>query len=239
MSFSSLNNPLTKRLSQILLLVICLNPLPKVMAEPLPVPNGHWPLDHRQPPGTAARWSGAAGIVQPGAFQAIRFELPVKGFVTVYSETFPQGSTLETPCVVNLEIGHVHRIRVHDLEGLPGVELYPSLELIDRVHTPAGKNETYAVPVELTLKELESVLQDRMLNKVVYVEDPRYANLLKREGQSVYTEEFSPRENLLKEADVRGRPLVIVRLGSRQISPQEYHLLRGTGGRIVLTSSTH
>ena len=211
-------------------------------AEPIPKSDRFYPLRHDLPPGTNARFAGAAGVVRPGVMQIFEVSLPSAGQVTVYSAAYTQGVTYQAPCKFGLEIGHVHRIKIHDMADYPGVELYPSFEIIDRIHPPGNdldpNQQNFPVPLEFTAREIEAVIQDRMVNKVVYLEDPQFANLLKRENEKIYTEEFRARENLLKEAELRGRPLVIIRLGSRRISPQEQHLLLGTGGQILVGATT-
>ena len=205
-----------------------------VQADDFPSREGHWPLNQHMVPGTAAKWSQIGGVTQPGVFQAVKFEVPVKGLVTVYSLASPQGVTVKIPGVVFLETGHLHRVRIHDLEGMPGVEIFPSIEVLDRVHPPQGKETDFAIPLEITARELNQVLQDRLLDKVIYVESPQTANLFKRENEKVYTEQFPPSRNLLKEADIRGRPVLMLKLGSRRITPKEHHLLMGTGGQFVI-----
>jgi hypothetical protein len=174
----------------------------------------HVPLDHRAPVGVAARWNVIAQRGVYGFPQPIEVSLPTLGRVTFAGGASPDGVAVDAPARARMIVGHTCRIRISDMPEFPGVALYPTIELLDRLHAPPDLADEFAVPIELTVEEIESVLQDRMVTKVIYLErqDLPRPN---PEEPGVHVESLAPTVNLLDSAWQRGRPVAIVRLGGR------------------------
>lgn len=180
----------------------------------------YYPLDQTTPPGLAGKWSG----VQPGfspVLQAVRFELPSSegnitgGLVSIY--TNPQGDHVDAaaPAIAALRVGSMYRLKISEIPDFPGAELYPTVELLDRLHPPRGKEIEFAIPISLTTEEITMALEGRLVTKVVYLEQPDRAAPI-RNSIAARNRLADPRENLLRIADEAGRPMVIVRVGGRQ-----------------------
>jgi uncharacterized repeat protein (TIGR01451 family) len=174
----------------------------------------YYPLDHRQPPGIAGQWQtnikrGIYGYMQP-----VRFIVPTGGTVSYYQGS-PQNS-IETvaPSQARMMVGHVYRVKISGIPERPGLELFPTIEILDRLHPPEGKLEQYPIPVEITEQEIEAAEHDRMVTKVVFLEQPDIAAPASDEVR-IRVEELDSRVNLLEAADMRGRPIAIVRIGGR------------------------
>lgn len=171
------------------------------------------PLNQRTPPGIAGDWAGILRRADAVYLQPVRVELPTKGRVAVY-RTPQQPVELDAPAQVGVAVGHTYRLRLSRMPEFPGVELYPSLEVLDRLHPPTGKVQEVPVPVPVTQQEIEQALAGRLVTKVVYLEQPQLAGLRGHDKAfSVLT--VPARSNLLAEADRRGRPMLILRLGGR------------------------
>jgi hypothetical protein len=174
----------------------------------------YFPLDQTTPPGVAGQWAGVQRGFVP-AIQPVRVELEGQGGqVSFYSGPDGQATTLEAPAVAGLCIGQVYRLKISDLPDFPGVELYPTVELVDRLHPPRGREVEFAIPIIVTAEEIAAALDGRLVTKVIYLEQPggefRFAgptaNRIKR---------ARPWDNALAVADEAGRPLAILRLGGR------------------------
>lgn len=178
------------------------------------VEGRQFPLNQATPPGEASRWAQAAGKIKPGTFQPIRIHLAEAGEVTFFNGSVDQPIVRPAPAQVDVVVGMVYRAKISGLESLPKQEFYPSIELIDQLHPPVGKEQLYPVEIEIGSDELEWVAHGRMITKVVYVEQ---ANRIPRQfdaGDSrVIT--LSPTQNALGEADALGRPIAIIRIGGR------------------------
>lgn len=178
----------------------------------------YFPLHHRQPTGIAGRWSVLTHPQKFGYTQPVEIRLPSVGHVTYYQGS-PQNAVLtQSPSKVGMNVGYSYRIRISGMPEFPGAELYPTIEILDRLHPPQGQLEQFPIPIELTADEIEIVLQDRMVTKVVYLEQPDLAAPIQQEAR-IRVEDLSPTTNLLQAADERGRPMAIVRIGGRIPDP--------------------
>lgn len=118
--------------------------------------------------------------------------------------------------LVGLQIGPVYRFQVTELPGHPGVELFPTVELIDRLYPPPGLAQRFPVPVELTLDELLMAADGRFVTRVIYVEDPQLAiPIAEKTPSETRWFEARPGEDPLVAADALGRPIAILRIGGR------------------------
>jgi hypothetical protein len=184
-----------------------------------PRPGRYTPLDQNAVPGQAAHWALLAKPALHGYFQPVRIDLPSQGLVSFYDPSQPQPVLTQAPAQARMLIGPVYRCRVTGLPEYPGVELFPTIELLDRLHPPAGQEDEFPIPIEITAAEIEAVLQDRMVTKVVYLEAPQLASTHVEE-QGLLTYDAPARSNLLDSAGQLGRPVAILRLGGRIPDPR-------------------
>ena len=54
-------------------------------------------------------------------------------------------------------IGQVYRLKVANLVGNEGQEIFPTIEVIDRLYPPPGQEARFPIPIELTAEELATV----------------------------------------------------------------------------------
>ncbi|MBX3432926.1 MAG: hypothetical protein KF847_06375 [Pirellulales bacterium] len=118
--------------------------------------------------------------------------------------------------LAGLHVGVVYRFQVTQIPEHPGVEVFPTVELIDRLYPPPGEALKFPVPVDLTLEELLMAAEGRFVTRVIYVEDPSLALPI---AQGSLNEqpwmEVGPGEDPLVAADSLGRPIAILRMGAR------------------------
>ena len=190
-----------------------------VAAQQMPSVNGRqFMLNQMTPPGTAANWAVKLGRATPEYFQPVRLALPTEGLVTYFEGASDRSYDLPAPAQAGLLVGRMYRLRVSNVPEFPGVDFYPSIELIDRLHPPAGKAEDYPVDFELTLEELEWASKGRLITKVVYLEQPNRVPVDTLDAKERITT-IEPYRNAVAEADLLGRPIAIVRLGGRTPDP--------------------
>jgi len=188
---------------------------PASLPAQLPAQNGFYsPADQNLPPGVAGQWAAAAGRAVPPYFQPVKVVLPSGGKVAFFSRAEIKPLELDAPAGASVLVGATYRLRLSDMPEFPGVELYPTIELLDRLHPPAGRADEFPIPIEFTQEEIELALEGRLVTKVVYLEQPQRVlpHALRAPG-SIRT--VPPSRNLLAEADREGRPMVLVRIGSR------------------------
>jgi hypothetical protein len=179
----------------------------------------YFPLDHRQPQGTAGRWAVTIDHCLQNSTQYVKVVLPTTGRVTfVGSEGLQEA---QAPAQAAMIVGHLNRVRITDLPGFPGVELYPTIEVIDRLHPPEGLAEQFPIPIEFTAEEIAAALNNQMVTKVVYLEQPDLAAPI-AQGEFARVEDLHPSLNLLETADMNGRPMAIIRLGGRRFDGHDF-----------------
>jgi hypothetical protein len=189
----------------------------------------HQPLSQNSPPGQAAAWMNYLRQYDPTWLQPLSVEVAGGADVQVFSgSTRPVGAAA-TPALIAVSVGHVYRLRIGNMPGFPGTEIYPSVELLDRLHPPQGRENEFPIPIIISAEDVRTALSGQLVTRVIYLEQPQIAqeqDPLHREiPQSVL-----PSDNSLKEADRLGRPMVIIRIGGRQPSAGSSLSFFGTGG---------
>jgi hypothetical protein len=163
-------------------------------------------------PGAIGRQHLLRGGPSTGALQPVEIKAPQGALVSLAAGNDfdpPQGGRL-----VGLGLGQVYRLRVINIPLQPGEEVFPTVEIIDRVHPPAGRELRFPIPIELTQEDLELALAGRFVVRVVYIENPDTAVPAAQIGQQHWFD-VPASADPLAEADRLGRPVAIVRLGGR------------------------
>ena len=206
--------------------------------QPHPPGGVYQPLSQNSPVGMSAEWSVRSGRARPGYLQPIRLHLPGGGTVRFYPARSPEPVDRPAPADAALAVGMTYRVRLSDMPAWPGIELYPTIEMVDHLHAPQGYAGRFPVPVELTEDEIEAALNGQMVTKVIYVENPQLAAPYELPAPlPVLT--IPADQNLLKEADRVGRSLAIVRLGGRlpDVRGGDSRFF-GSGGPVVFPKQT-
>jgi hypothetical protein len=166
------------------------------------------------PPGSIGQAQLMRGGPLPGHFQAVQITAPAGTHVALANAGLfepPQPA----PLTAGLLVGHVYRLKVTNIPQREGEELYPSIEVINRLYPPADKQADFPIPVELTREELERALRGQFVVRVIYLEDPRTALPRREDPTEQRYFEVAPHQDPLEVADVMGRPMAILRIGSR------------------------
>lgn len=225
-----------KRISLILwlsLIATLVLPSSRAVAQQYPAVGGRqFPLNQMSPPGMHAQWAANVGKATPEYFQPVRVNLPSAGLVTFYEGAPHRAYDVLSPAQASLIVGRVYRLKVSALPEFPGVDFYPSIELIDRLHPPACNVEDFPIEFEITEEEFEWAAAGRLVTKVIYLEQPDRVPAVMADAKPRITT-MEPWNNVLAEADLLGRPMAIVRMGGRTPDPnQPDPLFFGPGGPI-------
>lgn len=126
-----------------------------------------------------------------------------------------RGNQIEAPGRYNFLQGAIYRLKFTDLPGRPGVDLYPTLEVV-----PANlRTDAYiahsAVPLYLTDEDIEQVLAGNFLVKVIYLPNPQYADVAVTGGpDEIVSTRLEPGLDPIAEACKRGSIMLILRIGN-------------------------
>ena len=176
----------------------------------------HWLHAGAMPPGAIGSLRLERGGPLSGYFQPVQIRVPQGARIALASEGgFSQIASGEA--LVGMQIGLVYRLEISNIPNGEGVDIYPTVELIDRLHPPPGLALRFPVPIELTRDELDLAARGAFVTRVVYVEDPQQALPIARKANDEQPWVEAPAgEDPLVAADKNGRPIAIVRIGSRR-----------------------
>jgi len=189
-------------------------PCPALLAQTRQLPNVHYFLGAKGEPGVVAGAAVARRVPGVGSCQAVEVSGP-KGVQVALARDGQFLHTLEAPVKVGMIVGAVYRVRVTGIPFRPGEELYPTIEVIDRVHAPAGREHRFPIPVVLEETDLRAALDGALVTRVIYLEDNELAEPVAVKPGTQPVLEVGPMDNALKAADQLGRPVAILRIGSR------------------------
>jgi len=166
--------------------------LEKVLFIAAPAPTPTVQVMFTKPEGMQVRWD----VMQTGAFDSMPIVVPGR-------QNFPQNA--------------IYRLKVANLKKIPGVELYPTIE----IGPVAPRSEAFlalnAIPVQFTDKDLDEVMAGNFVTKVVYLPDPEFQELALAGVDTLVSTRLDPGVDPITEADRRGAILAIVRLGNKDV----------------------
>lgn len=177
-------------------------------------PNVHYRHQGLAPPGAIGSAQLERGGPLPGYFQPVEIRAP-EGVKVSLAVGGAFDAPQATPRSVGLLIAPVYRLRVSNMPGAEGFEVFPTIEVIDRLYPPPGEQRRFPIPIELTEEDLQLALEGKFVTRVIYLEDPNTALPLLDKPERPNWFDTGPGVNPLEEADRWGRPLAVLRLGGR------------------------
>jgi len=191
---------------------------------------GWQPLNDRLPPGYNAEILRRIRSEDASWMQPIRVELPSSGTVTLHAGQPDPAAAAPAPAAFAIGMGHLYRLRLTELPEFPAAEFYPTIELLDRLHPPAGQEFQHPIPVVFTADDLKLAASGALVTRVIYLERPQTAasdDPLRRERPHT----VAPGDNAVAAAEMHGRPLAILRIGGRvPVDGQAPPFFFGSGG---------
>lgn len=183
--------------------------VPAIWAQEPPV---HYLHQGTMPPGAIGSLQLQRGGPLPGFFQPVEILAP-QGVAISLAEGGGFGPAQPAPIRAGMLIGQVYRFRVTNIPLHPGLEVYPTLEVVNRLYTPRGQELRFPVLVELTQDDIELALDGKFVTRVVYLEDPDMALPVAQDRMAQNWVEAAPGRDPLAIADGLGRPMAILRIG--------------------------
>lgn len=162
------------------------------------------------PEGMVVNWD----VAMPGAFDSEPLVCPGR-------YNFPQGA--------------IYRMKLTNIPGRPGVELYPTLEIGPTMPRTQAFLAHNAIPVQFTEEDFDQVLTGNFVTKVIYLPDAEFQELALAGVETLVSTRLDPGMDPIVEADRRGAILGIVRLGNKDLEMPGGMMIDEQGG-VVQTS---
>jgi hypothetical protein len=121
------------------------------------------------------------------------------------------------PAPYNFRQGGIYRMKLTNIPGHEGVELYPTLEVAPTLPRTAAFLAHNTVPVQFTDGDFRQVLSGNFVTKVIYLPDPEFQGLAEAGVETLVSTRLDPGEDPIAEADRRGAILGIIRLGNKDL----------------------
>lgn len=139
-----------------------------------------------------------------------------------------------TPLVMpgrqNFPQGAIYRLKLTNLPGREGVELYPTLEVAPVTPRTDAYLAHAPIPVQFTDEDLDQVLSGNFVTKVIYLPDPEFQELALSGVETLVSTRLDPGVDPIAEADRRGAILAILRIGNLDLQLGAGGIAMGPGG---------
>mgnify|MGYP005840873523 CR=1 FL=1 len=117
----------------------------------------------------------------------------------------------------NFPSGGIYRLKITNVAGREGVELYPTLEVAHATPRTAAYLAHNAVPIQFTEEDFDQVLSGNFVTKVIYLPDPEFQEMALAGVETLVSTRLDPGTDPIVEADRRGSIMAVVRLGNKDI----------------------
>jgi hypothetical protein len=178
------------------------------------------PMNFAIPPGAVAAVLPQMG---PGPFAMQRTQVLFRrpsGMKISWYTGGPAGkgsystTPIEVPGRYNFTPGAIYRLKLSNIEGRPGLEIYPTLEVVP----PNPRTEAFlahsSVPVEFTNEDFRQIAEGNYVVKVIYLPDPQYQEFAGTGTEEILSTRLEPGADPILEARRRGSILLVIRMGN-------------------------
>ena len=129
--------------------------------------------------------------------------------------------------------GGIFRLKLTDIQGREGVELYPTLEVGTASYRTAAYLAHNAIALQFTEEDLDQALSSNFVTKVIYLPDPEFQGDAISGIDTLVSTRLEPGLDPIVEADRRGSILAIIRLGNKDIEMSSAYAGGGFSGGML------
>jgi len=184
-------------------------PPAQMMMEPGPGVGGPGPgVMMYQPAGPASQRSSQIAFVGPEGM-AITWDISMPGQF--------DSEPVICPARYNFHQGAIYRLKLTNIPGRPGIELYPTVEVGSAMPRTEAFLAHNAIPVQFTNEDFDQVLSGNFVTKVIYLPDAEFQQLALAGVETLVSTRLDPGVDPIVEADRRGAILAVLRLGNKDL----------------------
>ncbi len=174
------------------------------------------------PPGAVA----ASGAIPPGMPSpcppqrtSVQFVSPAGMKVAWYTPgagapAGPSPTEIRVPGRYNFVQGAIYRLKLSNIARLPGVDLYPTLQVYPTTPATATFLAHSSVPVVFTDEDFDQVASRNFVTKVIYLPAPPFQDIATVGIGEIVSTRLEPGADPIAEACRRGSILLVVRIGN-------------------------
>jgi hypothetical protein len=188
---------------------------------------------HHGHPGPLKHILGHGDFVRPGSVEAYAADAAMAGAPTsqiaflgddgiqVSWDVGGYGMFDSEPLVIpgrqDFYQGAIYRLRLSNIPGRPGVELFPTLEIAPVTPRTDAYLAHSPIPVQFTEEDFDQVTSGNFVTKVIYLPDPEFQELALAGVETLVSTRLDPGVDPIAEADRRGSILAILRIGNKDL----------------------
>lgn len=150
---------------------------------------------------------------------SVRFLSPAGMKISWYAPTCDgrcgfSSTQIEAPGRYNFVQAAIYRLKISDIANRPGLELYPTLEVVPSNCKTDPFLAHSSVPISFTDEDFDQVASGNFVVKVIYLPDPQFQDLATTGPDEVVSSRLEPGVDPVAEAHRRGSILLIIRIGN-------------------------
>jgi hypothetical protein len=156
-----------------------------------------------------------------------------EGMIVLWDVSAPgmfDSEALVVPGRYNFPQAALYRLKLTEIPGREGIELYPTLEIgpsTPRIDAYLAHN---TIPVQFTEEDFDQVLSGNFVTKVIYLPDAEFQELALAGVETLVSTRLDPGLDPIVEADRRGSIMAIVRIGNKDLEVPGDEATMGDGG---------
>jgi hypothetical protein len=123
-------------------------------------------------------------------------------------------------CPATLEVaqGNVYRLKLSNIPGRPGRELYPTLEVAPTNPKTFAYLVSCSIPISFTDNDFDQALTGNLITKVIYLPNREFQSLATAGmAGAIVNTDLEPGVDPITEAQNRGSILAIIRMGNKDL----------------------
>jgi hypothetical protein len=126
----------------------------------------------------------------------------------------PSPTEIRVPGRYNFVQGAVYRLKLSNIARLPGVDLYPTIQVYPTTPSTATFLAHSSVPVVFTDEDFDQVASRNFVTKVIYLPAPPFQDIATVGIGEIVSTRLEPGADPIAEACRRGSILLVVRIGN-------------------------
>ena len=158
--------------------------------------------------------------------------LGVESLVIRYNARSPRAfdsDPLVCPGFRDFPQGNIYRLKLSNIPGHTGKELFPTLEIAPTAARTQAFLAHSSIPVEFNDNDFDQVFSGNYVTKVIYLPNPEFQGIAMSGVGTLVNTQLQPGVDPIVEASKRGTILAVIRMGNKDLTnqPQQPHFAGG------------